>query len=123
MLMLSAEARYNDWSLFSDVVYLDFGDQSGSVDALNYDGERISVDVEGSVTTSFTGSAWTLGLGHALIDEPAHRLELLGGLRYFSIETGAEWQLEAAITSDDGDTTLRPANAARLTKAKSCGMA
>ena len=48
-LMLAGEARKGRWSIFSDLIYLDFDSESSTVKAVNFGGERISTTLNTSV--------------------------------------------------------------------------
>jgi hypothetical protein len=101
-LMLAGEARKGKWSLFTDLIYLDFDSESSTVKAVNFGGDRISTTLNTSTRSSLTGAAWTLGAGYAVVQEPKHTLDVLGGLRYFGLEASSDWQLSAAINGPGG---------------------
>jgi hypothetical protein len=100
--MLAGEARKAKWSLFTDLIYLDFDSESSTVNAVNFGGDRVSTTLNTSTRSSLTGAAWTLGAGYAVVQEPKHTLDVLGGLRYFAIEASSDWQLSAAINGPGG---------------------
>jgi hypothetical protein len=109
-LMLAGEARKGRWSIFSDLIYLDFDSESSTVKAVNFGGERISTTLNTSTRSSLTGVAWTVGGGYAVVQEPKHTLEVLGGLRLFGLEASSEWQLSAAVGGPNGQTFAQSGN-------------
>lgn len=78
-LMLSAEARKGKWAILADVIYLDFSKQNATM--------RSGVDVGSQA--SLKGLVWQLAASRAL----APSVEILGGVRYFSLEASLDWQL------------------------------
>jgi hypothetical protein len=103
-LMLAGEARKGRWSIFSDLIYLDFDDEGSAVKAVNFGGDRIATTLNASTRSSFTGLAWTFGAGHVVMQDPKHRLEVLGGVRYFGVKASSDWQLSGALSGPNGQT-------------------
>ena len=101
-LMLAGEARKGKWSLFTDLIYLDFDSESSSVKAVNFGGERVSTTLNAATRSSLTGVAWTFGAGYAVVQDPKHTLDVLGGLRLFGLEASSDWQLSAAVNGSQG---------------------
>jgi hypothetical protein len=106
-LMLAGEARKGRWSIFTDLIYLDFDDEASAVKAVNFGGDRIATDLNASTRSSLTGVAWTLGAGYTVAQDPKHRLELIGGLRLFSLKASSDWQLTAAVNGPQGQVFTR----------------
>jgi hypothetical protein len=103
-LMLAGEARKGKWSVFTDLIYLDFDSEGSTVKAVNFGGDRVSTTLNASTRSSFTGVAWTLGGAYAAVQDPKHTLDVLGGLRYFGLEASSDWQLSAAVGGPNGQT-------------------
>jgi hypothetical protein len=103
-LMLAGEARKDKWSLFTDLIYLDFDKEGSTVKAVNFGGNRVSASLNTSTKSSLTGVAWTFGGGYTVVEGPKHRLDVLGGLRYFGLKASSDWQLGAAISGPNGQT-------------------
>jgi len=101
-LMLAGDARKGRWSVFSDLIYLDFDSESSQVKAVNFGGERIGTTLNASTRSSLTGAAWTLGGGYAAVQGPKHTLDVLGGVRYFGLKASSDWQLSAALSGPQG---------------------
>ncbi len=77
------EARNGDWSLFTDVVYLNVGgSQSGTVTGDGPFGLHRSRDV------SIGLKSWiiTLAGGYNIVDSEKSRLDIIAGTRYFYLE-------------------------------------
>ena len=103
-LMLAGEARKGKWSVFTDLIYLDFDSEGSTVKAVNFGGDRVSTALNASTRSSFTGVAWTLAGGYAAVQDPKHTLDVLGGLGYFGLEASSDWQLSAAVSGPNGQT-------------------
>jgi hypothetical protein len=106
VIMLSGEARRDRWSVFTDVIYLSFGDEDSSVKAVNFGGTSVSSSVNVATTSSLRGTAWTLGAGYAVQTSPAWTLDVFGGLRYFSLQASTNWQLTTTVTGPGGAQTF-----------------
>jgi len=82
-LMASFEARKGDWSVFTDVIYLDLaGDESKSV-ALP--GDRFSPVLDADL--ELTGWVWTLAGGYTVWRSGRSHLDVLAGTRLLALDT------------------------------------
>ncbi len=106
-LMLAGEARKGKWSAFTVLIYLDFDSEKSAVKAVNFGGDRVSTALNSSTRSSLTGVAWTFGGGYTVVEGPKHRLDLLGGVRYFGLKASSDWQLGAEINGPNGQTLAR----------------
>ena len=75
--MAIAEARYDRYSIFGDLIYTKLSGGSATPLGIVVD----SVDVE---TSTFAGLA---GAGYSVLDGPSGRLDIVGGVRVWSVET------------------------------------
>jgi hypothetical protein len=81
--MASFEARKGDWSVFTDVIYLDLdGDDSKSV-TLPSGQTRTLLDGD----LKLTGWVWTLGGGYTVWRSERSYLDLLAGARLLALDT------------------------------------
>jgi len=106
VILISGEARRDRWSVFTDLIYLGFSDEESSVKSVNFGGSLVSSSVNVATSSSFRGTAWTLGTGYAVQTGQAVMLDIFGGMRYFSIEASTDWQLAVAITGPGGGQTF-----------------
>lgn len=98
VIMLSAEARKERWSVFTDIIYLSFGDEDSSVRTINFGGDLVSSSLNLKTTTSLRGTCWTLGAGYDVLEGKGTTLDVFGGLRYFDLSTSASWELATGVT-------------------------
>jgi hypothetical protein len=94
-LMVSGEARKDKWSIFSDLIYLDFGDENSRVKTVG--GSHVSATVDLGTQSSITGGVWTLVGGYAAVQNPQATLDVIGGFRYLSLEASTDWTLSGPI--------------------------
>ena len=97
VIMLSGEVRKDRWSVFTDVIYLAFSDEESSVKSVNFGGDVVSSSLNLATSSSLRGTAWTLGAGYAVQTGQPVKLDVFGGLRYFSLQASTSWQLEGVI--------------------------
>jgi len=106
VLMISGEARKDSWSVFTDLIYLNFADQKSSIKSVDFGGNIVSSSVNVATSSSLRGLEWTLGAGYAVRTVQAIKLDVFGGLRYLGLEAKTDWQLEAAISGPGGGQTF-----------------
>ena len=98
VIMLSGEVRKDRWSVFTDVIYLAFSDEESSVKSVNFGGNLVSSSLNLATSSSLRGTAWTLGAGYAVQTGQPVKLDVFGGLRYFSLQASTSWQLDAIVS-------------------------
>jgi hypothetical protein len=98
VIMISGEVRRDRWSVFTDLIYLGFSDEDSSVKSVNFGGSLVSSSVNVATSSSFRGTAWTLGAGYAVQTGQSVMLDIFGGMRYFSLQASTDWQLTTVIT-------------------------
>jgi len=110
--MVGGEARKGEWSIFTDVVYLNISSQSSTVKAVNFSGPAgvisVGTNANASTSSSVKGAIWTLGAGYAVVHTPAVTLDVIGGFRYFGLEASTDWQLATTVTGPLGGTQVFP---------------
>jgi len=102
LILLSGEARRDRWSVFTDVIYLSFGDENSSVQSVNFGGNIVSSSMNLATSSTLRGTAWTLGAGYAVHTGGSVALDVFGGLRYFSLNASTSWSLVTDVTVTGG---------------------
>jgi len=102
IILLSGEVRKDRWSVFTDVIYLAFTDENSKVTSVNFGGSLVSSSLNLATSSSLRGTAWTLGAGYAVQTGHALKLDVFGGLRYFSLQASTSWQLDAVVSGPSG---------------------
>jgi hypothetical protein len=102
VIMLSGEARRGRWSVFTDIIYISFGDEESSVKAIDFGSSLVSSSLNLATSSSLRGTSWTLGAGYAVQTGNAVTLDVFGGLRYFDLSASTSWQLEYDVNGPGG---------------------
>ena len=101
-LMLSAEARKEDWSILTDIVYLDVESGDSRVKSASFTGPggRVDVSTQADVdtTTNLSGFLWELAGAYSLASGGKSSLDVLAGFRYLTIKAKTDWQLSGLVT-------------------------
>lgn len=110
VVMLSGEVRRDRLSVFTDVIYLAFTDENSKVQSVNFGSSLVSSSLNLATSSSLRGTAWTLGAGYAVQTGHAVKLDVFGGLRYFSLQASTSWQLVTDVTVTGGGGLTFPRN-------------
>jgi hypothetical protein len=113
--MIAGEARKGRWSVFTDVIYLDFSDDDSKVKSIDFiDGgpDLVNASLDAGTETSFKALAWTLAGGYSMLQGDLGRLELLAGFRYFGVDASTDWRLTTTITGPGGSHSFPPSGSA-----------
>lgn len=97
-LTLSGEARKGAWSVVTDIIYLDLGNQDSSIRSFRGARGEPSPNLSHQSETSISGTVWTLAGGYTLSRGAWGNVDLLAGFRYLGLDTELKWQLAG---SDD----------------------
>lgn len=95
-LMLTGEARKGRWSVLTDIIYVDFGDQKTRARTLTGPRGRVIDTVHRELETSFSSTVWTLAGAYTLAHAPAWHVDLLAGFRYLGMDSDLKWRLEGS---------------------------
>ena len=101
-LMLSAEARKGNWSVLTDVVYLDVESDDSKVKSVSFTGPggRVEVSAGADVGTkvNLSGIEWELAGAYTVARGRNSSLDVLAGFRYLGLKAETDWQLSGTIT-------------------------
>jgi hypothetical protein len=90
-LMLAGEARKGNWAVFTDVIYLDFSGEKGSVRSISGPGGIVQIPVNVGTSTGFKGLVWTFAGSYTVARGRTATLDVLGGFRYLGAEASVSW--------------------------------
>jgi hypothetical protein len=85
--MATGEVRKGEWSLLTDIIYIDFGDQRSRVRNISGLEGRSLGSIDRNATTSLSATVWTLAGARTLVNKPMGTLDLLAGFRYVDVAT------------------------------------
>jgi hypothetical protein len=95
-LMLTGEARKGRWSVLTDIIYVDFGDQRTRARTLTGPRGRVVDTVNRELETSLSSTVWTLAGAYTLAHAPSWHVDLLAGFRYLGMDSDLKWRLEGS---------------------------
>ena len=95
--MLTGEARKGPWAIFTDIIYLDFSDESSAVNKVTGPGGVVQVPINTNTQSSLKGLVWELAASYAVARSDTATLEVLGGFRYLNLESTVDWQLAGPL--------------------------
>jgi hypothetical protein len=97
VLMLGGEARRENWSLRTDVIYLDMSNERAAVKSISGPGGEIEIPVNAGTSSSFEALEVQATLGYWLVDRPGVSVEIFGGVRYFDISFVLDWEFDGPL--------------------------
>lgn len=117
-LMLSAEARKGNWSVLTDVVYLDIESGETNVKSVSFTGPggRIEVSAGANLDSnvSLSGALWELAGGYTVARGGNSSLDVLAGFRLLNLKAETDWLLSGSITDNvSGGTFSRSGSASQ----------
>lgn len=103
--MIAAEARYDRYSVITDLMYVDLGSSSsrvGSVNPAALPSNPISSTQNLSGDSSLQATIWTLGAGYTLASGAWGNVDVLGGFRLLALDARTNYSLSTDITGPRG---------------------
>lgn len=97
-LTFGAEARYGRFSLATDLLYLDLGNQSSFVRSVDFSGGRVQASASLGTQTSLTNTLWTLAPGYTLAEGSWGNVDIQAGFRVLAVSTRTSYQLATDVT-------------------------
>ena len=97
VLMLAAEARRENWSLRTDLIYLDLSNERAVVNTIRGPGGAIEIPVDAGTSSSFEALEAQVTLGYRVVDQPGVSVEIFGGARYFDISFELDWEIDGPL--------------------------
>lgn len=108
--MLTGEARKGDWAVVADFLYLDMESEAGAVKSVEFSepGATVTVDatVDAGTTTDLVGTEWQLAGSYTLARGGVSSLDLVGGVRYLTIQATTAWRLATEIPGPEAGQVL-----------------
>ncbi len=85
--MLNALARKGPWSIGTDIIYTDFGDQDTKLRTIAGPEGRFSTEFARNAKVDISATIWTLAGGYTVVREPTWNMDLIGGFRYLTMDS------------------------------------
>jgi len=112
-VLIGGSARKGRFSIFTDFVYLSMtknGDSRVASVEGALPGGRVTVPVSADLTlntrTDLDGLTWMLAAGYTVKETETSLVDVFAGVRLFSVDISASWDLSAAITTPGGQELL-----------------
>ncbi|MBS1202153.1 MAG: hypothetical protein H6R22_662, partial [Chromatiaceae bacterium] len=86
-LLVTGEVRKGRWSAFTDLIYLDFGNQDTKVRDITGPRGRELLDLGVQAQTDLSTTLWTLAGAYTVIQKPEFNMDVLLGFRYLELDT------------------------------------
>jgi hypothetical protein len=102
----AAEARYDQFSVLTDLVYLSTGGGSSHFKELDFFGLPsipIARDLQTRVSTTVQSLVWTLAGGYTVLQQDWGSLDVLAGFRYLWVSDVTNFNLNLSITGPRGN--------------------
>jgi hypothetical protein len=107
--MIAAEARYQRYSVLTDLIYLDLGATGSKIRDVNFGGSGrsgVAADLDRGTESSLTGSLWTLMAGYTVTQGDWGHADIVGGFRLFSLNSETNIRLAGDVTAPGGSVSL-----------------
>ena len=107
--MITAEARYQRYSVMTDFIYLDLGSSGSKVRDVNFGGggsTGVGANLDRGTESSLNGSLWTLMGGYTVTQGDWGHADIVGGFRLFSLNSETNIRLAGDVTAPGGSASL-----------------
>jgi hypothetical protein len=98
----SFDARKGHWGLFTDVIYMNLGNEDSVIHDGIIGGSDLPYELSADVNFDMKSLIWTTAAYYRVIDQPEKSFDFLAGLRYIDIEQQLDW----AFSGDIGQLPL-----------------
>ena len=106
--MGAAEARYDRWSILTDLLYMNLGTKQSHLSEINYRGQQ-SIPIQSTIDISarLGTTVWTQAGGYTVARGPWGNFDVLVGFRYLGANSTTDYALTAAVVVPGGPTLAR----------------
>jgi hypothetical protein len=107
--MIAAEARYDRFTLVTDLIYLDLGSSSSrvkSVDVVQVGRDPVSSQLDAGTQSSLTGTLWTLAGGYTVAQGAWGNVDISAGFRLFYLDTKTNISLTTNVIGPNNQISL-----------------
>jgi hypothetical protein len=104
-LMINGDARKGRWSVYTDVIYIDFSNTNSKLESIDFGNNNkipVNPSIDAGTESSLRAAVWTLVGGYSVLQGDRGRLEVLAGFRYLHVKASTDWRLGAAIDGPVG---------------------
>ena len=104
-LLISGVATKGRWAIGTDIMYLKFGSEQSQVKGVNFVSvgrDPVSSSVDAGTNSDLEALVWTVAGSYSLLQKHPGALDLVGGVRYFGLDTSTDWNLTTTVTGPGG---------------------
>jgi hypothetical protein len=104
--MVSADARYDRFSVLTDFIYMNLGGTTAQFRTVNFPNHPaipISTSVQTRASLDLTSSIWTLAGGYTLVQGGWGNFDAIAGIRYLSLNPRIDYNLALTVTGPRGN--------------------
>jgi len=95
-LMIAGEARFDNFSLFTDVIWFDFSNENASLRSVTGPG-GVEIPIDVGSAADLSAIVWTLAGGLVVMDEENYSVQPFVGLRYSGVDSDFAWSLAGPL--------------------------
>lgn len=92
-IMATGEARKGPWSVFTDIIYIDFGNENTRVRTITAPNGRPLTAIDRDTETGLSSTVWTLAGAYTVARSPTYHFDVLAGFRYVDVSADLKWSL------------------------------
>ena len=91
------EAHNGRWGVYTDLMYLNVGGSKSETRDFSLDGGALPGTVTGDLDLDLKGTIWTLAGEYRVVADPAWTVDVLGGVRMFSLKPSIDWSVSTSL--------------------------
>ena len=95
--MGTLDAHNGRWGAFTDVLYLDVGGNKSQTRDFAVGGSGLPASTTADVNLDLKGTVWTIAGEYRVISDPAMKMDILAGARYFGIKPTLGWSIQGDL--------------------------
>ena len=106
--LLAGEARYGNWLVGTDFVYMHLGDSASKTKVKNFGPGPVQTVLNADTDSSLKTVIWSMVGGFSVVSGPEATVDLIAGFRYLRLEGSSDWNLIAGVTGPNGNAIILP---------------
>jgi hypothetical protein len=94
--MLMGEARKGPWSLYTDLLYTNFGSKDTKVRSVSGPERLLGTEISRKARMDISATVWTLAGGYRALERDNVELDLMAGFRYLTMDSDLKLTLQGS---------------------------